>query len=141
MKTKIKAIYIKTEKGKEPVCADSAVLLENEGVSGDVFCSTDAKRQVSVLFDGTLESMKLLKKRGVCASRFTCNIVLDGEFPEEISVGGTIKVGKTELKVTEIGKKCFGFCGEETCPLVNEAVFASVTHGGTVKKGDDAEYA
>ena len=84
MKTKVKEIYIKAEKGKSAIPCESAVLLENQGVSGDIFCSGDSVRQVSILFEDSVKKLEALTEKGVCVRKFSCNIVLGGTFSAEI---------------------------------------------------------
>ena len=141
LKTKVKELYIKAEKGKSAIPCESAVLLENQGVSGDIFCSGNSVRQVSIMFEDTIKKLEALTEKGVCVRKFSCNIVLGGTFSAEIKPGGSFVIGKAVLNVTKLGKECFHFCGNYTCPLVSEAIFASVAVGAKIKKGDDAFYA
>lgn len=141
MKTKINELYIKAEKGKSALPCEELRLLENQGALGDIFCAKDSKRQICILFESSIEKLDALKEKGVCAKRFTSNIVLSGAFFEKIKIGTSFKIGDALLTVTQIGKECFGFCGDESCPLTREAIFARVSAGGLIKKGDDVCYA
>lgn len=141
MKTKVKELYIKAEKGKGAISCESAVLLENQGVSGDIFCSENSERQVSILFEDSVRKLEALTEKGLCAKKFSCNIVLTGTFSDKVRPGGSFSIGEAVLTVTKLGKECFGFCGNYNCPLVSEAIFASVAVGAQIKKGDDAFYA
>ncbi len=141
LKTKVKEIYIKAEKGKSAIPCENAILLENQGVSGDIFCSVDSVRQVSILFEDTVKKLEALTEKGICVRKFSCNIVFGGTFSDEIKPGGSFIIGKGVLTVKKLGKECFRFCGNYTCPLVSEAIFASVAVGAQIKKGDDAFYA
>ena len=84
--------------------------------------------------------------------RSACPIPLDaGVFAENINtrgldlkslpVGTRLRVGETEIEVTQIGKECHGGCAIQKaagrCVMPTEGIFAVVVREGTVRPGDE----
>ncbi len=86
--------------------------------------------------------------------RADCPIPLDaGIFAENINtvgidlkslpVGTRLRVGETEVEVTQIGKECHSDCAIKKavgkCVMPAEGIFAVVVREGTVRAGDEIE--
>jgi len=86
--------------------------------------------------------------------RAVCPIALDaGIFAENINtrgielktlpVGTHLRVGETELEVTQIGKQCHNDCeikrATGKCVMPTEGIFAVVVKEGRVQAGDEIE--
>ena len=91
---------------------------------------------------------------GVDTMRAVCPIALDsGIFAENINtrgielrtlpVGTRLRVGETELEVTQIGKQCHNDCeikrATGKCVMPTEGIFAVVVKEGRVQAGDEIE--
>ena len=86
--------------------------------------------------------------------RASCPIPLDaGVFAENINtrgidlkhlpVGTHLRIGGTEVEVTQIGKECHSDCAIKKavgkCVMPTEGIFAVVVKEGTVRAGDEIE--
>ena len=86
--------------------------------------------------------------------RAACPIELDtGIFAENINtrgidlkhlpIGTRLRVGETELEVTQIGKECHNDCAIKKatgkCVMPTEGIFAIVIREGRVQAGDEIE--
>ena len=86
--------------------------------------------------------------------RAACPISLDaGVFAENINtrgldlktlpIGTHLRIGETEVEVTQIGKECHSDCAIKKavgkCVMPTEGIFAVVVREGTVRPGDEIE--
>lgn len=134
----IKELYIKPRKGEPAQFRESLNLLENRGAEGDIFAG--GERQICIFYE---ESRRKAAKLGEkpCLKKFSCNILLDGEMPKNLKLGSLLRIGESELLITQIGRKCHELCAEQNCPLIGGAVFARVAKGGKIEVGEEAFYA
>ena len=138
---KLAGINISERRGiaKRPV--ESAELLEAHGLKGDAHAG-NWHRQVSIL---GLENIERFREKGgkVDFGAFGENLIIEGFDLNSIPVETLIKVGETELKITQRGKDCHTHCaiydmvGE--CIMQREGIFAEVIKGGTIQVGDPVE--
>ena len=74
---------------------------------------------------------------------FAENILTEGIDLKHLPVGTVLRVGKTRLQVTQIGKECHHGCAifqkMGDCIMPREGVFTRVIHGGTISVGDEME--
>ena len=58
-------------------------------------------------------------------------------------MGTRLRIGETEVEVTQIGKKCHNDCAIKRavgkCVMPTEGIFAVVVKEGTVRAGDEIE--
>lgn len=150
MKTKIRAsgkkglvhsVCIGEAKGMPKRPVEEATLVEGLGVSGDIH-QGPGDRQVSII---ALEDVVALREKGIVAAPgdFAENIMISGLGNiGEIQPGCRLKIGKSILEITEIGKKEWkeGDYSFQGYPLVaRKGIFARVAVGGKIKPGDTVE--
>jgi len=98
--------------------------------------------------------ISLLAEESVDTMRASCPIPLDpGVFAENINtegidlkhlpVGTHLRIGETEVEVTQIGKECHSDCAIKQavgrCVMPTEGIFAVVVREGVVRPGDEIE--
>ena len=139
-KATVRAVCISDVKGvvKKPV--PEITVRINHGIEGDAHAG-DWHRQVSLLAD---ESVDKLRDRipELSAGVFAENILTRGICLYELPVGTRLRIGKTLLEVTQIGKICHDSgCAirKQTgdCVMPREGIFAIVIEEGVIKAGDD----
>jgi MOSC domain-containing protein YiiM len=138
---KVIAISISKKKGIPKTNVQSAKLIENFGIEGDVHAG-NWHRQVSFL---ALESIDKMRKKGLANLRpgaFAENITTEFLELPELEVGTRIKIGKeAELEITQIGKECHSKCAiffkVGDCVMPREGIFARVIRGGEIFIGDE----
>jgi len=128
---KVVAISISKKKGIPKTNVQSAKLIENFGIEGDVHAG-NWHRQISFL---ALESIDKMREKGLPNLRpgaFAENITTEFLKLPEIEVGTRIKIGKeTELEITQI------FFKVGDCVMPREGIFAKVIRGGEIFVGDE----
>ena len=138
---KVLAVCISEEKGVRKHEVPEIEVKFGEGVGGDAH-GDDAKRRVSLLGDESVE-----KLRGVFPELkpgdFAENILTEGIVLYEQPIGTRLRIGGTELEVTQIGKECHHGCEIRRltgdCVMPREGIFAEVIKEGIIKPGDDIE--
>ena len=132
------AVCISEEKGVRKHEVSGIDIRKGEGVVGDAH-GDDPKRRVSLLGDESVE-----KLRGAFPELkpgdFAENILTEGIVLYELPVGTRMKVGGTELEVTQIGKECHHGCEIRRltgdCVMPREGIFAEVVAEGRICPGD-----
>ena len=135
------SVCISEKKGtkKHPVAEIS--LRPHHGIVGDAHAG-DWHRQVSLLAN---ESVDRMRKEGLtlAAGDFAENILTEGIDLKHLPVGTVLRVGKTRLQVTQIGKECHNDCEIRRltgkCVMPTDGIFAIVLTGGTITAGDEIE--
>ncbi len=138
----IRAICISPERGTAKKEVSEAVFIKDFGIRDDAHAGK-WHRQVSLLSGEKIEGFRE-KGADVSYGDFGENIVTEGIDFTELPIGSILTIGsgneKTELKVTQKGKECHSHCsifekmGECIMPVFG--IFAEVTKGGIVKRGD-----
>ena len=109
------------------------------GIVGDAHAG-DWHRQISLLADESVDTMRAICQLDLDAGIFAENINTRGIELKTLPVGTRLRVGETELEVTQIGKQCHNDCEIRRvtgkCVMPTDGVFAVVTRGGTVRPGD-----
>jgi molybdenum cofactor synthesis domain-containing protein len=136
---KVLSVNISEKKGtiKKPV---SSIHLNEFGVEMDAHAGA-WHRQVSLLGIESIRKFADQAKRDVAFGEFAENISTEGIVLYELAPLDRLKVGETELEVTQIGKKCHGtgcaiFNEVGNCVMPKEGIFARVLKDGDVKSGD-----
>ncbi|MGI6097615.1 MAG: MOSC domain-containing protein [Dethiobacteria bacterium] len=135
---KIVAISISEKKGVPKKNIEKGLFKENHGLVDDAHAG-DWHRQVSLL---AVESINKMLEKGLKVSPgdFAENLTTEGIDLTSLPLGARLKVGETELEVTQIGKKCHSKCAvyyrTGDCIMPREGIFAKVISGGLVKVGD-----
>ena len=139
---KVTSVNISEQKGMQKHPVSEILLKMRHGIVGDAHAG-DWHRQIS-----------LLAEEGVDTLRAACPIPLtDGVFAENINtvgidlkhlpVGTHLRIGETEVEVTQIGNECHNDCTIKKavgkCVMPTEGIFAVVVREGTVRSGDEIE--
>lgn len=134
----IRAISISDRKGVRKNNVDSASLVAGFGLADDAHGGR-WHRQVSLLAQ---ESIDTMRRRGldVVAGNFAENLTTEGIDLTALGVGRHIRVGDSELVISQLGKICHVRCAifrlAGDCVMPREGIFAVVTRGGAIKVGD-----
>ncbi len=137
----VKAISISDRKGIRKKNVDSALLVKNFGLESDAH-GGKWHRQVSFLAQESIDSMRE-KGLDVVAGNFAENITTEGIDLPSLPVGTHIKIGGTELIISQLGKVCHHKCAiyhqAGDCVMPREGIFAVVISGGTIQVGDSVD--
>lgn len=138
---KIKAISISDRKGIRKKNIDSVKLIENFGLENDAH-GGKWHRQVSLLAEESIETMRQ-KGLNVVAGNFAENITTEGLDLCTLEVGTHIRMGVTELVISQLGKVCHNPCAiyhqAGDCVMPREGIFGVVLQGGEIRVGDPIE--
>ena len=112
------------------------------GIVGDAHAG-DWHRQISLLADESVDTMRKACPIPLDAGIFAENINTRGIALKTLPVGTHLRVGETELAVTQIGKQCHNDCAIKKatgkCVMPTEGIFAVVVKEGRVRAGDTIE--
>ena len=139
---KVVSVNISEKKGtlKKPV--PEIELKLRHGIVGDAHAG-DWHRQVSLLADESVDTMRAICPIPLDAGVFAENINTRGIDLKHLPVGTHLRVGETELEVTQIGKQCHNDCEIKRtagkCVMPTEGIFAVVVKEGRVQAGDEIE--
>ncbi len=142
LKFNIVSVNISGKKGMRKRPVDEITLSRGHGIEGDAHAG-DHHRQVSLL---AMEDIEPVKQEipGLKPGDFAENITTRGIELPSIPVGARIRVGDTELEVTQIGKKCHSGCEimELTgdCVMPRRGIFARVIKGGVINRESTGTY-
>jgi len=135
------AVCISEEKGVRKHEVPSIDLKFGEGISGDAH-GDDPKRRVSLLGEESVNKMREVFPE-LKPGDFAENILTEGIILYELPTGTRIKIGGTELEVTQIGKECHHGCEIRRltgdCVMPREGIFAEVITEGQIKPGNAVE--
>lgn len=138
---RVKAISISDRKGIRKKNRDSVMLVEQFGLEGDAHGGA-WHRQVSLLAEESIESMRR-KGLKVVAGNFAENITTEGLDLCSLTVGTHIRMGVTELIISQLGKVCHNPCAiyhqAGDCVMPREGIFGVVIKGGKIQVGDEIE--
>ena len=139
---RVVSVNISEKKGtvKHPVA--EIQLKIRHGIAGDAHAG-DWHRQISLLAEESVDAMRSACPIPLDAGVFAENINTRGLDLKSLPVGTRLRVGETEIEVTQIGKECHGGCAIQKaagrCVMPTEGIFAVVVREGTVRKGDQIE--
>ena len=139
---KILAICTSPRRGTVKTAVPSAVLTPEWGIVGDAHAG-DWHRQISLLAEESVDTMRAVCPIALDAGIFAENINTRGIELKTLPVGTRLRVGKTELEVTQIGKQCHNDCEIKRttgkCVMPTEGIFAIVIKEGRIQAGDKIE--
>ena len=114
----------------------------HHGIVGDAHAG-DWHRQVSLLAEESVDSMRAAAPMALDAGAFAENINTRGIELKALPVGTLLKVGPAILRVTQIGKECHNDCAIKRavgrCVMPTEGIVATVEREGAVRPGDTIE--
>ena len=138
----VTAVNISEKKGVRKRPVPYIELKLRHGIVGDAHAG-DWHRQVSLLADESVDTMRATCPIELDAGIFAENINTRGIDLKHLPVGTHLRVGGTELEVTQIGKECHNDCAIKKatgkCVMPTEGIFAIVIKEGRVQAGDEIE--
>ena len=138
----VTAVNISEKKGVRKHAVPYVELKRHHGIVGDAHAG-DWHRQISLLADESVDTMREVCPIELDAGVFAENINTRGIELKALPVGTHLRVGETELEVTQIGKQCHNDCQIKRtagkCVMPTEGIFAIVIKEGRVKAGDEIE--
>lgn len=139
---KVVSVNISEKKGtqKHPVSEISLKL--RHGIAGDAHAG-DWHRQISLLAEESVDTMRAASPIPLDEGVFAENINTVGIDLKHLPVGTRLRIGETEVEVTQIGKECHSDCAIKKavgkCVMPTEGIFVVVIREGTVRAGDEIE--
>jgi molybdopterin adenylyltransferase len=139
MKFLLKSINISKEKGTAKWAVDRAVLKKAVGIVGDAHKGMK-NREISLLAREEIDGFKPDLKDGSFGENFT----ISGLDCSKVKLLDYLKVGKSLLQISKIGKECHDRChifkemGD--CIMPKKGFFARVLNGGIIKAGAQAVF-
>ncbi|MDP6637340.1 MAG: molybdopterin-binding protein [Phycisphaerae bacterium] len=139
----VKALCISENTGEQKTPVESAVFLADCGIEGDAHAG-DWHRQVSLLLDTDIESIRQKGLDDLSDGDFAENVILSGVDLNSFGLGTRLRLGDdVVLSISQIGKVCHTRCRifylAGDCIMPRLGIFARVESGGTVRPGDRAE--
>ena len=138
---KVRAVCISERKGIRKHAVPEITVRKEHGIVGDAHAG-NWHRQISLLATESIDRMRALGL-SLTDGAFAENIVTEGIELRTLPVGTLLRVGKTLLRVTQIGKECHNDCAIKKavgkCVMPTEGIFAVVVREGTVRAGDEIE--
>ena len=134
------SVNISEQKGVRKHAVPRIELRVRHGIVGDAHAA-DWHRQVSLLAEESIDTMRAQGFGGLTAGAFAENINTEGIRLCNLPVGTQLRVGECVLVVTQIGKQCHNDgCAIRRatgrCVMPTEGIFAVVETGGFVQQGD-----
>ena len=113
-------------------------LIKNLGIEGDIH--QGGSRQVSLITAEARQNMNNSNITGLCFSRYSENITLDGMLLNSLKPGEILKIGEAEIRISDFRKPCFDECRlfskNTPCPISGCAIFATVIKSGLIRIND-----
>ena len=138
---RVVSVNISEEKGTPKHPVESVTLKLRHGIVGDAHAG-DWHRQISLLAEESIEPLRAVLP-DLPPGAFAENITTEGIVLNDLLPGTRLRLGETEVEVTQIGKECHGECAIRkaagTCVMPTEGIFAVVRREGVVHPGDTVE--
>lgn len=139
---KVVSVNISEKKGEQKCPVSEIVLKLRHGIVGDAHAG-DWHRQISLLAEESVDTMRANCPVELNAGVFAENINTVGLDLKSLPVGTRLRIGETEVEVTQIGKECHSDCAIKKavgkCVMPAEGIFAVVVKEGTIRAGDEIE--
>lgn len=135
----IQSIHIKPIKKEAAREVKEISLLTDFGPEGDAY-GGPGERQLTLLGQREMETLKKDSDLGICIKRFIPNITISGS-STDLEKGCRYSIGETEILISPVSKKCHEGCPlreveKRICLLPKTARFASIEKSGLIKVGD-----
>ena len=138
----VKAVCISERKGTMKHEVPEIHVKIKHGIEGDAHAG-DWHRQISLLAEESVDTMRALSPVPLDSGIFAENINTTGIDLKGLPVGTRLRIGETEVEVTQIGKECHNDCAIKKavgkCVMPTEGIFAVVVKEGVVRPGDEIE--
>ena len=136
------SVNISEKKGEQKHPVREIQLKLRHGIVGDAHAG-DWHRQISLPAEESIDSMRAACPVPLGSGMFAENINTRGIDLKNLPVGTRLRMGETELEVTQIGKECHSGCAIKRaagkCVMPTEGIFAVVVKEGIVQAGDEIE--
>ena len=103
---RVVSVNISEEKGTPKHPVESVTLKLRHGIVGDAHAG-DWHRQVSLLAEESIDTLRAALP-DLSPGAFAENITTEGIVLKDLSPGTRLRLGETEVEVTQIGKECHG---------------------------------
>ena len=137
---KVVSVNISQRKGTLKTPVPQIELKLRHGIVGDAHAG-DWHRQISLLAEESVDTMRAVSPIPLDAGVFAENINTVGIDLKHLPIGTYLRIGETEVEVTQIGKECHNDCAIKKavgkCVMPTEGIFAVVVKEGTVPPGDE----
>ena len=138
---RVVSVNISEKKGTVKHRVPEIQLRLRHGIVGDAHAG-DWHRQISLLAEESIDKMRTLLPQ-LKPGAFAENINTEGIELKSLPVGTRLRIGETEVEVTQIGKECHNDCAIKKatgqCVMPTEGIFAVVVKEGIVRAGDAIE--
>lgn len=138
----VTAVNISEKKGVRKRSVPYIELKRHHGIVGDAHAG-DWHRQISLLADESVDTMREKCPIELDAGVFAENINTRGIDLKHLPIGTHLRIGETEVEITQIGKECHNDCAIKKaagkCVMPTEGIFAVVVKEGRVQAGDGIE--
>ena len=138
----VTSVNISERKGTPKHPVPEIRLKLRHGIVGDAHAG-DWHRQISLLAEESVDTMRTACPIPLTDGIFAENINTVGIDLKRLPVGTRLRIGGTEVEVTQIGKECHSDCAIKQavgkCVMPTEGIFAVVVREGTVRAGDEIE--
>ena len=142
MKAAVTSVNISERKGELKHPVPQIQLKYQHGIVGDAHAG-NWHRQISLLAEESVDTMRASAPMELTAGVFAENINTVGIDLKHLPVGTHLRIGETEVEVTQIGKECHNDCAimkaVGKCVMPTEGIFAVVVREGIVRAGDEIE--
>lgn len=142
MMARVVSVNISERKGQQKHPVEAIELRLRHGIVGDAHAG-DWHRQISLLAEESISTMRAAAPVPLDPGVFAENINTLGIDLKHLSVGIRLRIGETEVEVTQIGKECHNDCAIKKavgrCVMPTDGIFAVVVREGTVRPGDEIE--
>ena len=139
---RVTSVNISEKKGEQKHPVPEITLRLRHGIVGDAHAG-DWHRQISLLAEESIDTMRASCPVPLDVGTFAENINTVGINLKNLPVGTRLRIGETEVEVTQIGKECHNGCAIKKaagrCVMPTEGIFAIVVREGTVRAGDTIE--
>ena len=106
---KVVSVNISDRKGEQKHPVPEIVLKLHHGIVGDAHAG-DWHRQISLLAEESVDTMRTACPMELNAGVFAENINTVGIDLKSLPVGTRLRIGETEVEITQIGKECHSDC-------------------------------
>lgn len=138
---KVLAVCISEQKGTQKHTVPEIQVKCDHGIVGDAHAG-NWHRQISLLGNESVDKIRPLLP-DIQPGAFAENILTEGITLYTLPVGTLLRVGETELEVTQIGKECHQGCAIRKltgdCVMPREGIFVIVKKEGVIRAGDTVE--
>ena len=139
---RVVSVNISERKGELKRPVPEIRLKLRHGIVGDAHAG-DWHRQISMLAEESVDTMRDKCPIPLDPGVFAENINTVGIDLKHLPVGTHLRIGSTEVEVTQIGKECHNDCAIKKavgkCVMPTEGIFVIVVTEGVVRAGDEIE--